>query len=169
MYRGRAARQVASHRLRRRGALAMSTFERLNLGDRFVTPQRTISEDAAAIIRRAGYTHPLFTDPQYVARSTSFAGRPIPGELSLLFLGGLAEQTGLFDETTLALVSLDAVGFKTPALIGDTIRLEMEVIGKRRSGSGRRGFVTFAWTCRNQRDEIVLTARAAFAFRTSGD
>lgn len=145
----------------------MSAYERLTLGGRFVTPARTISEEAATeIIRLAGYTHPIFTDPEHVARATPFAGRPIPGELSLLLLGGLAEQTGVFDETTLALVSLEAVEFRTPALVGDTIRLEMEVSGKRRSGSGRRGFVTLAWTCRNQRDEIVLTARAEFAFRT---
>ena len=145
----------------------MSTFERLTVGDRFVTPERTISEDATDVIRYAGYTHPIFTDPAHVARSTSFAGRPIPGELSLLFLGGLAEQTDVFDETTLALVSLDAVEFTAPALIGDTIRLEMEVSAKTRSASGRRGFVTFAWTCRNQRGEIVLTATARFAFSTS--
>lgn len=147
----------------------MRAFERLTVGDRFTTPDRTISEDAATIIRLAGYTHPIFTDPAHVARSTTFAGRPIPGELTLLFLGGLAEQTGVFDETTLALVSLDAVEFKTPALLGDTIRLEMEVSEKQRSASGRRGFVTFAWTCRDQRAEIVLTARAVFAFRTAED
>src|SRR5712692_9208525 len=52
-------------------------------------------------------------------------------------------------------------------LVGDTIRLEIEVSEKRRSSSGRRGFISFAWTCRNQRDEIVLTARATLAFRTA--
>lgn len=148
----------------------MSAYERLILGGRFVTPARTISDEAATeIIRLAGYTHPMFTDDAYVARATPFGGRPVPGELSLLLLGGLAEQTGLFDETTLALVSLDTVEFRTPALIGDTIKLEMEVSGKRRSESGRRGFVTLAWTCTNQRDEVVLTARAQFAFRTETD
>jgi len=148
----------------------MTSYDRLTVGSRVTTPGRTISENAAStIIAMAGYTHPLFTDAAYLARSTSFAGRPIPGELSLLFLGGLAEQTDLFDETTLALVGLDAVEFKTPALVGDTIRLEIEVSEKRRSASGRRGFITFVWTCRNQRDEIVLTARATLAFMTGED
>lgn len=146
----------------------MTAFDRLSLGDRFVTPAHAVSDEAASgIIRLAGYTHPLFTDPEHAA--ASFGGRPIPGELSLLLLGGMAERAGVFDGTTLALVSLDAVEFRTPALVGDTIRLEMEVSDKRRSASGRRGFVTFAWTCRDQRDEVVLTARATFAFRTEGD
>jgi acyl dehydratase len=146
----------------------MTAYDRLTVGSRVTTPGRTISDGAAStIVAMAGYTHPMFTDPTYIARSTSFTGRPIPGELSLLFLGGMAEQTGLFDETTLALVALDAVEFKTPALVGDTIHLEIEVSDKRRSPSGRRGFITFAWTCRNQRDEIVLTARATLAFRTA--
>lgn len=142
----------------------------MTIGSRIVTPERTIEDESASLmIGLAGYTHPMFTDAAYQARSSTFSGRPIPGELTLLFLGGLAEQTGLFDDTTLALVSLDDVQFKTPALIGDTIRLEMEVEDKRRSSSGTRGFVTFAWTCRNQRDEIVLTARAVFAFATATD
>lgn len=148
----------------------MTTYDRLTVGSRVVTPGRTISDGAASLmIGLAGYTHPMFNDATYLAGSAIFAGRPIPGELTLLFLGGLAEQTGLFDDTTLALVSLGDVEFKTPALVGDTIRLEMEVGDKRRSAGGSRGFVTFAWTCRNQRDEIVLTAHAVFAFATATD
>lgn len=155
-------------RLGRRRPVVMTTYDRLTVGSRFTTPDRMISEDVASrIVDMAGYTHPMFRDAAYVADSTTFKGRPIPGELSILFLGGLAEQTGVFDETTLALVSLDGVEFKTPALIGDTIHLEMEVSDKRRSRGGTRGFITFAWTCRNQRDEIVLTARATLAFRTA--
>jgi acyl dehydratase len=92
---------------------------------------------------------------------------PLPGELVLLLLGGLAEQTGVFDETTLALTGLDAVRFRTPCLPGDRIRLEMEVVAKELSGSGRRGFLTLAWTCSNQRGETVLDARATLAFRTT--
>src|SRR2546426_11184287 len=141
----------------------MTAYDRLTIGSRVTTPGRTISDAAAStIVAMAGYTHPMFTDPTYAARSTTFAGRPIPGELSLLYLGGLAEQTDLFDETTLAVVAVDAVEFKTPALVVDTIRLEIEVSEKRRAFSGRPGFITFAWTCRNQRDEIMLAATLPF-------
>jgi acyl dehydratase len=42
----------------------------------------------------------------------------------------------------------------------------MELMRKDLSESGRRGFVTFAWVCRNQRGEAVLEALATLAFRT---
>ena len=141
----------------------MSVFDRLTIGARFVTPLRALSMgDATEIVRRAGYTHPMFGP---IARGTAEPGSVVPGEVTLLLLGGLAEQTDAFDETTLALVSLDAVEFRSPARIGDQIRLEMEVADKRLSNSGRRGFATFGWTCIDATGRVVLTARATFAFR----
>jgi acyl dehydratase len=143
------------------------TFDGHELGDRISGPSRVIDrEHSEKTVSWAGYVHPLFTDPQFPAKA-GFHGQPVPGELVLLLLGGLAEQTGMFDETTIALVELANVRFKTPASAGDTIRLDMEVTGKQRSESGRRGFLTFLWTCRNQRDEVVLEADAKFAFRTA--
>ena len=142
----------------------MTAYERLTIGARFVTPSRAITAEAASqIVRVAGYAHPLFASLASGARD---AGALIPGELTLLLLGGLAEQTDAFDETTLALVALDAVEFRAPARTGETIRLEMEVTAKRLSASGSRGFVTFSWTCLNESGGVVLTARATFAFRT---
>lgn len=113
----------------------------------------------------AGYVFPLFHDAAFAHRA-GFGAIPVPGELVLLLLGGLAEQAGVFDETTLALTGLDEVRFRTPCHVGDTIRLEMEVVGRELSSSGRRGFLTFAWTCFNQRGDTVLEARATLAFRT---
>jgi len=144
----------------------MTAFDRLTIGARSVTPSRTVAaEDASEIVRRAGYTHPLFAP---LARGATDAA-VIPGELTLLLLGGLAEQTDAFDETTLALVSLDAVEFLSPARIGDRIHLEMEVTDKRLSARGTRGFATFAWTCADDAGRIVLTARATFAFRIAAE
>jgi hypothetical protein len=42
----------------------------------------------------------------------------------------------------------------------------MEVSDKRLSSSGRRGFLTFNWTC-SKGDEIVLETQATFVFRTN--
>jgi acyl dehydratase len=142
-----------------------STFEALQPGDRRQSPEFALGEDAAGVTAWAGYTFALFTDEAF-ARRAGFPGRPVPGELILLLLGGLAEQTGVFDESTLALTGLEAVRFKQPCVIGDSIHLQMEVIRKQLSGSGRRGFITFAWSCLNQRSEVVLEAEATLSFRT---
>jgi acyl dehydratase len=146
--------------------MVTGTYVRLAVGDRFTSPAHELDGQAEQMVRWAGYVHPLFSDPGY-AETVGFRARLVPGELVLLVLGGLAEQTGVFDETTLALVDFGRVSFKTPASIGDSIRLEMEVAQKSTSASGRRGFMTFNWTCRNQSDEVVLTAEATFAFRTA--
>jgi acyl dehydratase len=144
----------------------MTAFDRLTIGARFVTPSRTVSaEDASEIVRRAGYTHPLFASLATGATEAAV----IPGQLTLLLLGGLAEQTDAFDETTLALVSLEAVEFRSPARVDDRIRLEMEVIDKSLSPGGRRAFATFAWTCADDTGRVVLTARATFAFRIDAE
>jgi acyl dehydratase len=143
----------------------VGSYDNLKVGDRFASPPVRLAADRAEeMIRWAGYVHPLFSDPSF-AETVGFHGRLVPGELVLLFLGGLAEQTGVFDDTTIALVEFDHVTFKTPALIEDTIRLEIEVTGKRLSSSGRRGFVTFNWICRNQSDAVILETQATFAFR----
>jgi len=140
-------------------------FERAAIGDRWRSPELRLDERAREVTAWAGYVFPLFTDEGF-ARRAGFDAVPVPGELVLLLLGGLAEQTGAFDETTIALSGLDGVRFHRPCLVGDRIRLEMTVAARERSASGRRGFMTFLWTCLNQRNETVLEARATLAFRT---
>jgi acyl dehydratase len=141
------------------------TFERLQIGDRFDSPTFQLDPGRTReILGWAGYVHPLFTDPGYAA-TVGFTGGIVPGELVLLLLGGLAEQTNLFDETTIALVEFESVKFKKPAKPGDTLRLEMNVVKKHTSSSGRHGFLTFVWTCLNQSNEVVLEAHPVLAFK----
>src|SRR5205823_1652627 len=97
------------------------------LGDRWSSPELGLDRRCREVTAWAGYVFPLFRDEEF-ARRAGFAGIPLPGELLLLLLGGLAEQTGVFDETTLALTGLDKVRFLTPCLVGDSVRLEMEVV-----------------------------------------
>jgi acyl dehydratase len=139
-------------------------FERARIGERWRTARFTLDEHAREVTAWAGYEFALFTDEAF-AHSVGFAGVPVPGEMVLLLLGGLAEGTGIFDDTTLAMTRLDNVRFVKPCMLGDSIHLDMEVARKEISASGRRGFMTFAWTCLNQHDETVLEALATFAFR----
>jgi acyl dehydratase len=143
----------------------VGTYERLQIGDRISSPSfRLEAQRAQEVLRWAGYVHPLFTSPDY-AETVGLAPGIVPGELVLLLLGGLAEQTGVFDETTIALAEFESVKFKKPARAGDTVRLEMELLKKHTSPSGRRGFLTFRWTCLDQSDELVLETNAVLAFK----
>ena len=143
----------------------MGTFDALLVGETFSSPARTVSEDdAAALIRIGGYTHPLFTDAAFAAASV-FGGTPLPGEAVLHIMGGLAEQTDRFDDTVIALVGFDEVRFRRAVMPGDEIRLEIEVVGKEPAGDGR-GLMMMAWRCLNARDEVACEARARMLFRT---
>ena len=148
----------------------MSTFNRLDVGTTVVSQGRTITEslasDAATI---GGYVHPLFTDHEYVRRHTSFEPPLIPGQFVLYLLGGLAEMAGVFDETTIGLVALDDVRFAAPVRVGETIRLEMEVVERRVTSDGTKGVMRLDWTCRSHDDDLKLQCVATMMFAVGGD
>lgn len=147
----------------------MGTYARLSVGDRLSAPEATIPDDAREVTRTVGgYTHPLFTDDDWVRDHSPFATGPVPGEFVLFMLGGIAEQSGAFDDTTIALVGLDEVRFAAPAFPGDVINLAMEVVAKEPSGSGRRGSVRLRWTCTKADGTEVLSAIATFLFDLTG-
>jgi acyl dehydratase len=135
-------------------------FEDFNVGDKFVTPGKTITEGAiATMVGLAGFVLPLFNDEEY-ARTTIFGGRIAPGRLTLFVMGGLVEQTGLFEDTVIALVGLDNIRFRAPLRAGDTIRVEIEITAKKETSRSDRGLITHRETCRNQRGEIVVEAES---------
>jgi acyl dehydratase len=125
----------------------------LTVGDRFETPSRTIREcDLRTLVELGGYTHPLFTDPEYARRSL-FGRTPLPGQAVLLLMGGLIEQSGRFDEAV-ALVGFEDVRFVAPAFDGDEIRVEVEV------ASRERRIVTMRWRCLDRLGEPLVEATA---------
>lgn len=141
----------------------MGTFADVEVGETWSSQARALTDDdVAALIRIGGYTHPLFTDPAFAA-TTPFGRTPVPGEGILHVMGGLAEQTGRFDDSVIALVGFEDVRFRAPAFAGDPLRLEIEVLDK--EPKGERGILVMAWRCLDARDEVVCEARARMLFR----
>ena len=97
----------------------MGTYGDLKVGERIVTPGKTITHAATTIMTGlGGYTHPMFNDEEYCKANTPFGGMVAPGEMTLFFMGGLAEASGIFDETVIALVGLDNIRFRYPTSPG---------------------------------------------------
>jgi acyl dehydratase len=135
----------------------------------FTGPSVSVTEDHVEIVRNVGgYTHSLFTDPAFVRRRGIFPAQPVPAEWTLFLLGGLAEQTGVFDDTVIALVGIDEVRFPAPAMVGDSVSLEMVVVSRTEVKEGRRGLVELGWRAVNQRGLAVLTCRVSMLFRLDG-
>lgn len=65
------------------------------------------------------------------------------------------------EETMIALMSIDKVRIKAPLRSGDTMRVEMEIIGKRETEKRDRGIIVHRSVCRNQRGEEVAETETA--------
>jgi len=136
-------------------------YEDFKVGNRFTTPGKTVTEAMINLmVGLGGFVAPLFNDEEY-ARTTPFGGRIAPGRMALFLMGGLEEQTGIYEGGLIALVGIDKVRFRAPLRAGDTIRVEMEVTAMRETSRGHAGLITHQSRCLNQRDEVIAEAEAS--------
>lgn len=129
-------------------------FEDFTLGDRFKSPSRTLTD--AHFLFFAGVTgdnHPLHYDVEY-AKKTRF-GRPLAHGLLLASLTAVGASTlgPVIEESVVAFVE-QTTRFRGPAMVGDTIYPEHEVVGLDRRRAA--GLLTLRVLLRNQRGETVL-------------
>jgi acyl dehydratase len=127
-------------------------FEEFELGQRWVTRGRTLTE--ADIINFSGLSsdfHPIHVDKQYAAQSR-FGQRIAQGFLVMSMATGMVPAD---PEKCEALYGVDKLRFLRPVFIGDTIHLEMEVIGMRERNDGS-GVVDFKFEVINQEGQPVL-------------
>ncbi|MFZ5631437.1 MAG: MaoC/PaaZ C-terminal domain-containing protein [Bacillota bacterium] len=128
-------------------------FDELEVGDRAVSRGRTITEaDLVMFSAFSGDWYPLHTDREYAA-GTMFGQRIAHGMLVLSVATGLAQMN---PGVVVAFYGMDKVRFTAPTFIGDTIRVEAEVVEK--SDKGPFGVVTIRQEIKNQRNEVCNTA-----------
>jgi acyl dehydratase len=101
---------------------------------------------------------PLFMDMEFVARESVYGRRAAPGALTFALSEGLVMQTGLIHGTGMAWLGGE-LRIVAPVLVGDTIRVEVEIVDKRETRKADRGIVTYRHQILNQRGELVLEAR----------
>jgi len=130
-------------------------FSEFSEGQTFTSPRRTITEtDVVNFAGLSGDFNPLHTDAVF-AESTPFKQRIAHGMLSVAVSTGLGQLLGIFEGTTLALMSITS-NFKAPVFFGDTIHLRLTVQTTKPSAKGGRGTVVFLSEIVNQRDEVVV-------------
>jgi acyl dehydratase len=127
-------------------------------GETFTTAARTVTEGALdAFAGLSGDFNPLHTDEE-AARRTPMKGRIAHGMLVLAIATGAANQLGLFDGTTLALLGMDKIRWTAPVRPGDTIYTELTVRAKKESSKPDRGVLVMDVAVKNQRGEAVCQA-----------
>jgi acyl dehydratase len=133
--------------------------EESSIGAVYRTLARTVSEvDIVNFVNLCGFVEPLFMDMEYVARESVYARRAAPGALTFALSEGLVMQTGLIHGTGMAWLGGE-LRIVAPVLVGDTIRVEVEIVDKRETRKPDRGIVTYRHQILNQRGELVMEAR----------
>jgi acyl dehydratase len=135
------------------------SWEECSIGAVYRTLGRTVSEvDIVNFVNLCGFVEPLFMDMEYVARESVYGRRAAPGALTFALSEGLVMQTGLIHGTGMAWLGGE-IRIVAPVLVGDTIRVEVEIVDKRETRKPDRGIVGYRHKILNQRGELVLEAR----------
>jgi len=133
------------------------TFIDYQLGEKIVTASITVTE--SHIVNFASYTgdfYPLHMDVEF-AKASMFKGRIAHGPLIFSLSVGLVGMTGYFKDSIIAFVGGDEMRFFNPVKIGDTIKVEVEVVGKVETSRPERGIVKFKYTVLNQNNVKVMS------------
>ncbi|GIK39059.1 MAG: dehydratase [Anaerolineae bacterium] len=131
------------------------SFDQFEIGAKYISAARTVTEaDVVAFAGLSGDFNPLHTNAEF-CKETPFGERIAHGMLIVSMATGMANWTGIFEGTTLALLE-QVIRYKGAVKFGDTIHLEQEVLEKKESSKPDRGVVIFASRVRNQRDEVVI-------------
>jgi acyl dehydratase len=133
-------------------------FEEWQVGDTIRHPiTRTVTETDNLLISTLTHNpQPLHLDHE-AAKDTEF-GKPL---VNSCFTFSLAVGVSVAETTLGTLVAnlgYDELKFPKPVFVGDTLRIESEVVGLRESGSRpNAGIVTWEHRAINQKGETVLT------------
>ena len=131
------------------------TFEEQPVGRRFRSGRRTVTEfDLLNFVTSCGFNEELFLDAAGPAE-LGFAGRLVPGMLTLSLAEGLVISSGALSGTGMAFLGGN-IEVKAPVFVGDTLEVWVEVTAARPTSRGDRGIVTTRNEVRNQRGELVL-------------
>lgn len=142
------------------------TFEQLDLGAVYRSPARTVTEaDVVHFAGLSGDFNPLHTDATFAA-GTPFGGRIAHGMLVAAMATGMANWTGIFEGTTLALME-QVIQYKGPVRFGDTVHLELTVAEKKETSKADRGIVFFDTQVLNQDGQTVQAGRWTLMMRRS--
>ncbi|HBV97218.1 MAG: dehydratase [Peptococcaceae bacterium BICA1-7] len=130
-----------------------SYFDEIEIGQKSVSRGRTITEtDIVNFSAFSGDWYPLHSDREYAA-TTVFGQRIAHGMLIMSVATGLI---GMKPGVVVAFYGMDSLRFTAPTFIGDTVRVEAELLEKKDKGAF--GVITARQEIKNQRDEVVCTA-----------
>ena len=130
-------------------------FEEFESGERISSAGRTVTEaDIVAYAGLSGDYNQIHTDAEY-SKNTPVGQRVAHGLLGLSIASGLAVQTGILEGTIITFREVNEWRFLNPIFIGDTIRVDMEVMEQKSLRRIGGGLVEIKLEVINQQSEVV--------------
>ena len=135
-------------------------YEDFKTGVGLVTPRRTVTlTDIVNFASITGDFNAPHCDHEFCKEQPY--GEPIAhGPLVWSMAGGLGYASGITDGTVVAMLGVDNWRGHLPVKHGDTIHVVQKVTFKRETSKPDMGVVEFDREIRNQRDEVVQSAKA---------
>ena len=133
-------------------------FDQFNLNEEFETSARTVTEaDVVGFAGLSGDYNPLHTDEDYM-KDSPFKGRIAHGMLLASIATGQANQLGIFEGSSIAVLSI-TLKFTGAVRFGDTVHTVLTCREKKESSKPDRGTASFEVKMLNQRNETVLESQ----------
>jgi acyl dehydratase len=130
-------------------------FDEFELESEFITTSRTVTEtDVVMFTYLSGDYNPLHNNEEYM-KGSQFKTRIAQGVLILVIAQGLANQLGIFEGTTIAVLS-KTTRFTAPVFFGDTLTLKLKVLEKKETRKLDRGVITLEAIVFNEKKVNVL-------------
>ncbi len=126
------------------------------VGEVYHTASITMTE--THVVNWAGLTmdfYPLHMDKEYAAK-TPFKERLVHGPMIFALAVGLVGMAGFAGDSAIAWLGVDNMKMTSPVMIGDTIRVIVEVIDQQKTSSPEKGIQVWRYTVRNHRDEQIM-------------
>ncbi|MBT3532995.1 MAG: acyl dehydratase [Rhodospirillaceae bacterium] len=139
-------------------------YEDFEVGMELVTPRRTVTlTDIVNFASLSGDFNAPHSDHEF-CKSQPY-GEPIAhGPLVWSIAGGLGYASGITDGTIVAMLGVDDWRIHLPVKHGDTIHVVQKVSFKRTTSKPNMGIVEFDREIRNQREEVVQSAKLTNMF-----
>jgi len=117
-------------------------FDTIEIGQRWRSHGRTLTEaDLAQACMTSGDWHPIHADAAYAA-GTPVGQRVFQGTYGIHVAVGMATPfPAAMGPDVVGALGLSEWKYLAPLLVGDTVHVEVEVTGKRRTSDGQRGVV----------------------------
>lgn len=140
-------------------------FDDFKVGDKFATATKTVTEDMIVGFAKLYDPQPFHLDPA-TAKHSIYGGLIASGFQTLAIGFRLIWDTGILAAASMGSPGFDELRWLKPVRPGDTLRIEMEVVGSRPSQSKPdRGIMRGAYRYLNQKGEAVLTYTAMHLLR----